>query len=237
MAFTLPNDTQRCTIIGKTGSGKTQAGIWQLSERSYTSMPWVILDFKRDVLISQIPFTTPIALGFVPREPGLYIAHPNPGDEEKLEAYIWDIWAAENIGLFVDEGYMLGHSRALQAVLTQGRSKRIPAILLTQRPSWITRFAFSEADYIQVFRLTDERDRKTVRSFVPYDSDKPLPEYYSIWYDVARDKIDLLRPVPREGRILDTFRARLGPRAEPRPEPEAVNLGPPHPTQKRFVLI
>jgi hypothetical protein len=236
MAFVLPTDAQRCTILGKTGSGKTQAGIWQLSERSYTSMPWILLDFKRDKLIGQIPLTNSVGLGFIPRKPGLYIVRPNPGQEEQLEAYLWQIWEAQNIGLFVDEGYMIGHSRALQAILTQGRSLNIPTMILSQRPSWITRFAFSEADFIQVFRLTDERDRKTVRSFVPYEFEKPLPSYYSVWYDVNQDRVTILRPVPREGEILETFRRRLAPKTGTVATATPTILGP-SPLPKKFILI
>lgn len=238
-AFKLPNDTQRATVIGKTGSGKTQGAVWQLSERSITTIPWVILDFKRDVLIAQIPFTNPISLGVVPRNPGIYIVRPNPGQEDQVESYLWTLWETENIGIFIDEGYMLGRSPALQAIYTQGRSKHLPTITLTQRPSYITRFAFSEADFIQVYRLTDARDRKVVKEFVPYDfeAQRPLPPYWSVWYDDRADRVSILRPVPDMARIIDTFRDRLGPKSEPEPDAtETPNLGP-APSQKRFILI
>ena len=237
MAFKLPNDTQRCTIIGRTGSGKTQAGIWQLSERSYTSMPWIVFDFKRDPLIDRIPYSIPLALGTIPKESGLYIVRPIPGEDEAVEAYLWEIWGVGNIGVFADEGAMFRHSNGFKALLTQGRSKHIPMIILNQRPVDITRFAFSEADFLQIFLLTDVRDRKTIAGYVDYDFERPLPRYYSIWYDVAEARANILRPVPNEVRILDTFRDRLGPRPEPESEPEAPNLGPALPTRKRFILI
>lgn len=238
----LPNDDQRCAIIGRTGSGKTQAGIWQFSLRSYNSMPWVVFDFKRDKLIAQIPFTNVIPLGELPTQPGIYIVRPQLGQEDELEAYLWQLWNAENIGIFIDEGYMIGsQSKAFQAILTQGRSKHLPLIVLSQRPSWITRFAFSEADFIQVFWLIDERDRKTVRSFVAsYDFEKSLPPYWSLWYDVALDRSTILRPVPDESRILATFRERLKPRqGETQSEGQPVaNLGgTPDADKQRFRII
>lgn len=211
MDLKFPDDTQRITIIGKTGSGKTQGAAWLLSGRSYTTKPWMILDFKYDDLLGEIEGAQQHSLGSkLPKKPGLYITHPTPADEEKTEELLWNIWQRENMGLFVDEGYMIpARSPAFQAILTQGRSKRIPVIMLTQRPAWVTRFAFSEADYIQLFQLTDTRDEKTVRQFMPLPIERPIPQYHSWWWDNARNYKALLKPVPDRDIILDTFRDRL----------------------------
>ena len=42
-------------IYGKTGSGKTVVGLWALEKRSFLRKPWVIIDYKRDKIIRQIP--------------------------------------------------------------------------------------------------------------------------------------------------------------------------------------
>jgi hypothetical protein len=141
------------------------------------------------------------------KQPGLYIAHPHPTQTEELEAMLWRIHAQGGIGLFVDEGYLIGRdSPAFQAILTQGRSKRIPVIMLTQRPSWVTRFAFSEADIIQLYQLTDRRDLLTVKQFMPLPIEEPLPApYHSWWWDNARNYRAILSPVPGKNEILDTF--------------------------------
>lgn len=206
--FKLPTDDKRVAVIGKTGSGKTQAAVWQLSERSWHSMPWIIFDFKRDKLINQIPGVKELSLGKLPEGPGLHIVHPVPGQEEEVEKYFWQIWQHENIGLFIDEGYMIGDSEAFRALLTQGRSKSIPMIILTQRPSWLSLFVFSEADYYQVFYLNMKKDRQKVNEFVPIDFNTRLPEYHSIWYDVNQDKILWLRPVPSDSVIIKRFQSR-----------------------------
>lgn len=214
----LPNDSQRYLGLGKTGSGKSQAGLWQLSERSYTEIPWTIVDFKQDKLIAQIPYTTELQLNEFPEGPGLYVIRPLPDDSEALDEYLMKVWHSENHGLFIDEGYMIGNgkgdSRAFRAVLTQGRSKRIPMITLSQRPAWLSRFAFSEADFFQVFWLNDVEDRKRVADFLPLSKEqreRRLPLYHSTYYDVSDDELLLLKPVPDFGTVLATFERRLAP--------------------------
>lgn len=207
-----PDDTQRITIIGKTGSGKTQGAAWLLSERSYDRKPWIVFNWKYDDLLDGIPGAQEMKLGDrIPKKPGIYLVHPNPADTEAVEALMWRIWEHENVGMFVDEGYMIpARSPAFQAILTQGRSKRLPVIMLTQRPAWVTRFAFSEADYIQLYQLTDLRDAKVVREFMPLPIEQPLPGRYWSWYwDNIRNHKAVLQPVPNRDIILETFYRRL----------------------------
>lgn len=206
-----PTDSQHQVIVGRNGTGKTQAGIHQLSLRSYDQMPWIIFDFKGDELIGQIPKVRQLTLqSEIPSVPGLYVVHPRPGQEADVEAFLWKIHAHGNIGVYIDEGLMLGqHNDAFRAILTQGRSLRIPMIVLSQRPSWLDVFLFSEATYYQVFNLNKAEDRKKMMEVVPADIDGKLPEYHSYWYDVKRDITLVLKPVPESPRILGTFYRRL----------------------------
>ena len=205
----LPNDTQRLAIVGRTGSGKTQAAAWHLSNRSYDKMPWIIFDFKYDTLLNEIDGVQELKLGQIPKKPGLYIVHPMPDQEDEVDDYLIKIWANENIGVYIDEGYMIKDRRALRSILTQGRSKHIPMIILSQRPVWLSRFVFSEADFYQIFWLNDQRDRKTLAAFVPFDMHEKLENYHSIYYDVGNDKLYRWQPVPDKETILATFDRRL----------------------------
>jgi hypothetical protein len=207
----LPNDNQRLTMYGQTGTGKTVAGLWHLSQRSFTRRPWIVFDFKGDEHLGRIPYAEEIRLKSVPKQSGIYIVHPVPEhDDEAVEEFMWQIWRQENTGVFIDEGYMVSRGNsAFQALLTQGRSKSIPLITLSQRPVWMTRFAISEADFHQVFFLADESDRDTVQRFIPHDIETRLPRYHSYYYDVGQDLLSKLKPVPQPDEILETFEAKL----------------------------
>lgn len=221
-AFRLPRDDERSVIIGKNGTGKTVAAAWQLSLRSYDTMPWVIVDAKGDRLLNRLG-AKEIKPGFLPRRAGLYITHPRPDELDTVDAMLWEAYNrrvdevkhrrpnnTRGCGWFFDEGYFITGSSAFQAVLTRGRSLNIPCITLTQRPVWLDRFVFSEADHIQYFWVQDRRDRKTVQEFLPIDADIRLPKYHSTWYNLKEDQVSRLSPVPSETDIIRTFKQRLG---------------------------
>lgn len=208
--FSMPKNSQRVSIVGRTGSGKTQFGAWLLSHAPFDRQPYVIIDYKGDQLLNDIENVREISLKETPKKPGLYITRPAPDDEEGIENFLLKIWERERVGLYFDEAYMIPkNSAAFSAILTQGRSKKIPSIILTQRPSWINRFVFSEADYYAVFHLNDRRDQKTVESFLPGSIEERLPDYWCRWYDVGKDSIFRLQPVPDRDIILNRFHDRL----------------------------
>lgn len=207
----LPSDNKRLAIIGNTGSGKTQAGVFHLSYRSWHKQPWIVVDFKGDELIGKLPYKDEIRpTDRLPKKPGLYITRPHPDDKEDLEKLYMNIWERERIGVFVDEAFMIGkNSRGFHALLTQGRSKHIPIISCCQRPVFLDIFLLSQSEYFQVFKLNDPNDIKRVRGFVGQDIDNPLVEYHSLWYDLSQGAGWVWRPVPSESEILNRFDDRL----------------------------
>src|SRR5258708_4807089 len=161
---TLPNNRERTVCVGRTGTGKTVAGLWHLSNYDL-NRPWMIFNFKGDEHIESIERARYVDVGFVPskKDRRIFIVTPSPYDlqgsakeRSKVDQHLLALWERQNVGIFIDEAFVVGNSPALVLCLTQGRSKRIPMILCTQRPVWVTRFAFSEASYIQVFDLNDD---------------------------------------------------------------------------------
>ena len=207
----FPDDTQRLVIVGATGSGKTHAGLWHLSRRSYDVKPWIVYDFKFDEFINSIPGTFTLDVNAAPPEhPGLYIVHPVPGDDdEAVEEQMREIWKAEDIGVFVDEGYMIARgNKAFRLLLTQGRSKHIPMIVCSQRPVWMDRFVFTESEFKQVFRLQNSDDMKKMQEDIPHAMYR-LEKRWSWYYDSVDDKLNRLRPVPDQAAIRRIFEAKL----------------------------
>jgi hypothetical protein len=147
---------------------------------------------------------------------------PLPGiDDEAVETFLMGCWSAQNIGIYIDEGYMIPPtSAALKAILTQGRSRKVPVIALYQRPVYMSRFAVAQADYFAVFEQNDERDLKTTAQFVTAaiapNGEKitvasRLPRYYCLWYDVGEGRSSVLQPAPSKREILNVFGSRLKP--------------------------
>jgi hypothetical protein len=215
----LPGKHNRIVLVGRTGTGKTVAGLWHLSQQNL-DRPWVILNFKNDEHIDSIENTAEIDFDWKPtkKDKGLYILRPLPSDMKgtiqrpsNIDVFLWKIWAAEKCGIFVDECFMVGNSDAFNSCLTQGRSKQVPMIMCTQRPVWISRFCFSEASYVQVFDLNDARDIDTIESFVPivWEQEPPLEPFQSWYYEIDRNYLVRLKPVPDMDHIRGTFKSKL----------------------------
>lgn len=226
--FRLPADDEHTAIIGRNGTGKTQLGIWTLSKQDLRDKPWVVINYKGDELINSISRARKIKHIDMPDHPGLYVLNSNPSLKAQDEAFMWNVWNAENIGLFIDEGYLVPSPKggAFESLLTQGRSKRIPIITLSQRPVELSRFVFSEASHVALFHLNDERDVKTVTSFVPrdfpswlpseFEKQGRLPPYHARWYDFKGNQGQgarfVLKPVPPAEQIRKDIDAQLEPR-------------------------
>jgi hypothetical protein len=199
MKFRLPGAEDRTVVIGATGTGKTVFGAWLLSRQNFKARPWVCIDYKNEILWDMVgdPPMRDLRINQMPGKIGLYRLRVRPDQDEELEAWLWEIWSKENVGLFCDEASLLPKGSAFKAVLRQGRSKRIPVISCTQRPVEVDREVFTEAQYVSVFRVQDKRDYKIVSDFTNgSDVSRPLPPHCSYWYDARQSHLFTLKPCP-----------------------------------------
>lgn len=212
--FRLPGPSNRTTVIGRTGSGKSHFAAWLLSLQNFDEMPWIIVDFKdehTDIInsigrIQYLDFNSPL-----PERPGLYIIKPNTADKDELEQWLWKVFYHGYIGLYFDEVFPVGqHNEAFNTILMQGRSKHVPAIVCTQRPSNVSVYCFSEASFYFIFDLTKTSDRKRINeeiSAIPRDYN--LRDYHSYYYDVAKKNKLNVNPAPEADVILANIDAKI----------------------------
>lgn len=222
--FTLPRDDEHTAVVGRNGTGKTMLGAFLLAKQDLTKKTWLVLDYKGEEIFGALERARIIGFNDVPQEPGLFILKSRPDLETQTENWLWRIWEREGAGLMVDEAYMLpsylSKNGAFQAILTQGRSKRIPVLTLTQRPVRVSPFAFSEASHVAVFDLNAKADRRTVEdrtgegfmSWLPPDFPDGLPKYHARWYAVKSNTPYVVRPVPEAKKIVAMIDGQLKPR-------------------------
>ena len=229
--FRLPGSDDRVVILGSTGSGKTVFGVQLLATLDYKIRPTYVLDIKRDPLLARLPAREIVLSSNPPTAPGLYVIRPRISKtlQDDLEAFFWALYEQENCILYVDEGTMISaHNHGFRALLTQGRSKNIEMITLSQRPGKLLGEVFSEATFFAVFNLTKYSDRKIVADWLPdelYTANTRLARYRCIWYDVAEGWGTELLPAPAPDVILQRF--NLPEDDELNTEPQGSGSGKP----------
>jgi energy-coupling factor transporter ATP-binding protein EcfA2 len=168
--FDLPAG-KRLAICGQTGSGKTTLARRFLERSEYH---WVIFNPKHTPIYSQLPNRTILykwsewrLKQSIKNYRFTVLNFSDSWDWKTMDSLI--IWLRRqfvNIGFCIDELYTIHHGGypgpGLSGLITQGRELRQSFMGLTQRPAFISKFVFSEADYVAEFRLRLEDDRKMV---------------------------------------------------------------------------
>lgn len=180
---------ERLLVTGQSGSGKTV--LMAYLARHHLPRPILILDTKGDDTFLQIlprrTYSTEeahralLALEQAPivvyRPPPDALAQAAKNQDSPIEWLLSGALATGSICTIIDEGYQVGDSQALIGLLTRGRSRKCTTMVASQRPRWLTRFAFSEATRAFVFYLQDREDRLRIRELAPYPIDLDLAAY------------------------------------------------------------
>lgn len=211
MPATLPlpiiNPGKRAIVAGRTGSGKSTLARWLL-KRSPGS--WVILNPKWTKAFDSLKDAKTLEGIDVKKirksieENRFTIINPLPhqSDPTTLDALIaWLHQEYTSLGLCLDESYAV-HTNGkagpgLIGWLTRGRELKQSFLGLTQRPAWLSKFLFSESDYIGGMSLNMDEDRKRMHEFTGSEHyRKKLPPRDWLWYDVEQDNVRAFNPVP-----------------------------------------
>lgn len=198
---------KRGVVAGRTGSGKSTLGCWLLNR---SVQHWVILNPKWTKAYSALPDAN-ILNGFNKSKMDKSIEKHRftiinfSGDQsnpEFIDAVIDYLHQSyENIGLCADELYSLHKAgqcgQGLIGWLTRGRELKQTFLGMTQRPAWVSKFIFSEADFICSMDLSLADDRKRMYEFTGDENfNDRLDPHKWLWYDVGKDKISKFGPVP-----------------------------------------
>jgi len=229
--FEFPGPTDRVTINGMTGSGKSTFAIWLFAESAdFERRPWIFLDFKGEDIINRAlheKLFKPLKItADLPQNPGIYVVHHNARNGQgPVSEFLWSVYERGKTGLFLDEATMVPELRGegnsggpFQSILSQGRSKGIPTYVLAQRPVHVNNMVFTENNFYSAFELASKEDLKKVKSHIPSSStnfekvwgdDVVLKDYWSRWYDRKRKSSMFIRPVPDANKIIATLKERV----------------------------
>jgi hypothetical protein len=234
--FRFPGPADRLTVNGMTGSGKTTFAFWLFAESAdFNKKPWVFIDYKGEPLLSAAlseKMAEEIPLKSLPKGPGVFVVRPDvrSGPEQVID-FLWRVYNAGHIGVFLDEATMIPELRGLgnsggpyQSLLSQGRSKVIPVWTLAQRPAHVNKMVYSESNFSCAFKLKNDEDldklikeavSRKARNFETVwgddapDLHDPAYAHYSRWYDEGINTCFLLRPVPPPDEILSILFDRV----------------------------
>lgn len=209
---------ERGIYIGQTGSGKTRGAMYQLQQNPI--WPIIVFDTKGENAFEELPLNKDESIeiidsmaDFIKKWPRKIVAdytivRPD-GDEMATPFGIMNDGLrkierqAMPCLLYFDELYQWHEGgragSGLIGILTRGRSKGIATAMSTQRPSFVSRFCFTESQKFFFYKLQDKRDKKTIGEFVPGADELRFEKPFSWFFsdNSAYGKgIQAMKPVP-----------------------------------------
>lgn len=166
------------TILGPTGCGKTTLALDVVEIRTYVLG---IFTKPRDPLLDELAgrgwrttkkldiqvqdgVVVDRRLAFHPVFSSGTIREKEVRQAEAVRSAFDYVFDAGSWCVFADEGVWLtqhlGLAREMQAFWYQGRTSDISLVLLAQRPAWIPKAAYSQAEHVFFFHTADRDDQK-----------------------------------------------------------------------------
>ncbi len=174
-------------------------------------LPVVIVDSKNERAFDKLPnslvcdgLTTDWIASYTSDSPvSTVVIRPYPEEctPDALDDFLYSIYeTATNVCVCIDELYMVHKNgragRGLIALLTRGRSDNITVIGATQRPTWLSMFCLSEADYYMIYRLKLAKDRERMAELTGDTKTLEQLDKYHYWcYGETQDFLSSMPPV------------------------------------------
>lgn len=206
----FPNESQHVALAGMNGSGKTWGAIDMLSWRDIKERAWFIIDHKRDSTLKKLPAQPYNPRSLVLPSRGLHIIRPKLGgeDREDLEEFLRRVFKHGKIGVYIDEGHLMGFSNMVRNILVAGRDRRVPLMWTSQKANWIDPFVWSQSKFYRVFTLQTAKDVKAVQENWPVKFQMPAP-FHSWYYDGTKNKVYYLLPADTIEKSVERLDAQL----------------------------
>lgn len=167
----------------------------------------LVLDPKLDDQVAGLP-NAHVAYGVraaLKALPGRVIYRPLPSEIEDLprafEPLARAVFVAGACGLVLHETEIVapssGARRWLRSLIAWGRSRNVPVIFCTQRPSRIDRLARSEPAHVYLFRLADADDLRTISGLMGVKSSalRPLSTEHAFYYRGPDGRVVTMAPL------------------------------------------
>jgi len=197
----------RLTVVGRTGSGKSTLACWFLARSPGT---WVIINPKHTAAYNKLPDSVTLKsfdlrkLDKTLTEYKFVILNPRPDEAtpdamDDFIAYLQESYT--NIGICIDELYTLHRNGiagpGLLGLLTRGRELKQSYLGLTQRPVLVSKFCFTEADYVVGMTLLTDDDRKMVyKNTGRIEFMNQMPPHEWLFFEAATLNMRWFGPIP-----------------------------------------
>ena len=212
---TFPALSEHVAIAGRTGTGKTWGAMDMLEQRLFLRgqpFPWLVIDSKRDSTLKKMNAVfepLDVKSKFLP-DKGVHIIRPKINGEDRgaLEDLLVRAFKKKKMGVYVDEGHLLGKSPALRMFLVAGRSQNSPVMWTSQRASDIDTFIWSQSTYFRCFALHGPNDHKRFHENYGFKYLEP-ERFHSWYYDGNQGQTFQLGPSRPIDEVLEGFKAKL----------------------------